>query len=1295
MVKNIVFILLCVFNSFLLYANRNNINYSFQYYTTDNGLSHNMVDCLLKDSRGFLWVGTWEGLNRFDGYSFKTFYYEKNSENSINGNFIYALCEDEYGNIWIGTDNGINVYLYEQDCFLNVDIKIDNMLNNHVTSIVKDHNGDLWIGGDQFIIKISVDRSGKILNIKNFNNVQKALENENNELNCIFIDKDENIWLGTNIGLYHTNISADRLERYMFEPNNSNSLPHNEVLSIYQGSNGDMWFGTVAGMSRFNISTNIFHNFFLLGEDNPIIPHDNITAFIEDDRGFLVVGTLGGLSLVNTQTFECQIISDVQFSKYGLNNSFVNCLLNDSDGNIWVGTDRGGLNRFNTRQKGFDIIFNMPGSTSSLNTKIVNSIFEDDNNLWIGTAGGGLNRMIKETGEFKYYTSSAINNSVPNNFISALYADRDRNIWVATWGDGMGILSPENYDTGNFKILKHSSNNQNTIVSDFISSFAEDKLGRVWMGTLHGIDVIDSESMNVTHFNATWKGIPIVGVGALLFDQFDNLWIATQKALFKVDADEYGVINPDTCVIHRIVNEPDNNNSLSGNYAISLMEDKDGNIWIGTYSEGINKITKDDVLKNNFIFERYSKKNGLSSNIAYAMQQDANGYIWISTDNGLSRLNSLRGMFRNYYLSDGLLSNQFYWGASYKNKQGRIYFGSMNGLVSFLPAEVYENMRPLEVHFTDFTLDNKSVVVNQQYYGNTVLSQNIESADRIFIPYQAKEFAIEFSSLNYFQPEKNHYSYKLEPFDAEWVLLDNMQRKASYMNLKSGNYKLMVKVSSNDLIFNDDIRVLEIVVDAPFYNKLYFQIIMALVIVLLIMLFIRMRTIKLKEKNNHLEELVVARTLKIEEQNEELRIQTEYLQENNTLLEERQELIEIQKKEIENHNNKLEELVRKRTAELVKAKDKAEESDRLKTAFLANMSHEIRTPMNAIVGFSSLLNDSDLTNDERANLISMINSSSESLLHLIDDILDLSMIESNQLKIKFDFCQLDSLVDNVHSAMMLINRNPDLDIRLNNTLKDCNIELNSDVYRIKQVLLNLMNNALKFTDQGYIELGVLKNNEYISFYVKDTGRGISPEELEVIFERFRKIEDDKNKLYRGAGLGLSISKRLSELLGGRLRVESNKDAGSTFYFELPIDFIRYSSHDDDDINKNESNQNLNGKTVLIVEDEYSNYLYLQKALASRKLNTIWAKDGEEAIIEIKKNSNIDLVLMDINMPKLNGIDAFNAIRRIKSNIVIVAQTAFARYEDESRIRAVGFDDFIGKPIKLKDLYYIVDKFLSD
>ncbi len=410
------------------------------------------------------------------------------------------------------------------------------------------------------------------------------------------------------------------------------------------------------------------------------------------------------------------------------------------------------------------------------------------------------------------------------------------------------------------------------------------------------------------------------------------------------------------------------------------------------------------------------------------------------------------------------------------------------------------------------------------------------------------------------------------------------------------------------------------------------------------------------------------------------------------------EFIEEQNKELEKHRNRLEQLVKDRTIDLEIAKEKAEQSDKLKSAFLANMSHEIRTPMNAIIGFSNLLNDNDIVREDKDELVSHIIHNSNTLLHLIDDIIDIAKIEAGQLEIYKKNCQINKILNELFetfSEKKKLLHHKDLDLVFKPGIENLNFTTYTDPIRIQQILTNLIDNALKFTESGKIEIGyTLKEeneNSSIQFFVKDSGIGLSKEQQGQIFSRFTKFENDKKKLYRGAGLGLAICKNISNLLGGDIWVESELKKGSAFYFTIP--YLKVSENNILKENQKENIYNWAGKSILVAEDEESNFRFLEMVLSKTNVNLIRAKNGIEAIEKFQKN-NIDLILMDIKMPHMDGHEATRRIRKIDKDIVIIAQTAFAMENDERISIKAGCNDYIAKPIRKPKLLELINKYLS-
>lgn len=432
------------------------------------------------------------------------------------------------------------------------------------------------------------------------------------------------------------------------------------------------------------------------------------------------------------------------------------------------------------------------------------------------------------------------------------------------------------------------------------------------------------------------------------------------------------------------------------------------------------------------------------------------------------------------------------------------------------------------------------------------------------------------------------------------------------------------------------------------------------------------------ELNKNLESKVKERTFEIIQQNEEILAQKEE--------------ILAQKDELEKHRNHLEKLVEVRTKDLELAKEKAEESDRLKSSFLANMSHEIRTPMNAIIGFSNLLISNNLDYTTKADITKEITKNGFSLLYLIDNILDLAKIETNQIKIETSEFSLTELINEIHLsfAEIMNNKNLEFQVKIENTKE---IKINSDPFRVKQIIKNLVENAVKFTDKGFIEVGYKSDDMYVTIFIKDSGIGMDKNQLDYIFSRFSKIEDKKEKLYRGAGLGLSLCRNLVELLNGSIWVESELNTGSTFFIKLPLN-IAVQNAEQQHIEKiMEPVFIWKDKTVLIAEDDKSNCDYFRLLLNETELNILYAHNGKEAV-EMCDKYNPDLILMDIKMPEMNGIEATRIIRIKHPHIPIIAQTAYAMEDDEKVTLQAGCNAYMQKPIQKTYLLNMLHKYLS-
>jgi signal transduction histidine kinase len=443
--------------------------------------------------------------------------------------------------------------------------------------------------------------------------------------------------------------------------------------------------------------------------------------------------------------------------------------------------------------------------------------------------------------------------------------------------------------------------------------------------------------------------------------------------------------------------------------------------------------------------------------------------------------------------------------------------------------------------FTDFKINNESVLALKK----SPLGTNIEDAKEIILTHKQSSFSFSFAALNYTFSEKNRYVYLLKNFDKNWITSDD-RNTANYTNIPPGSYTFMVKASDVDGIWNYDGISIRVIVLPALWERWYFRFAVIILIAIMGILWYVNKIKRVKAKQIKLEKMVKERTAQLVEANA-------ILEKNKKEIEEQKEEIGSQRDNLVRHREQLEEMVSDRTRELEIALRKAEENDALKSSFLANMSHEIRTPLNAIVGFSSLLNSIDLPIQKRDKYLAIIQSNSDALLVLINDILDLSKIEAGQIEMNIFEVNAESLVRETFETFTQNLTHCEVELRIKTPVDINNCFVKGDAVRLKQIFNNLLSNALKFTIHGFIEIGYLHpENEFVTFYVKDTGIGIEPQYHSAVFDRFRKVESDLAVLYRGTGLGLAITKKLTELMGGKIWLESKVAIGSTFYFTVPV-----------------------------------------------------------------------------------------------------------------------------------------------
>ncbi|GAB7087294.1 sensor histidine kinase [Marinifilum fragile] len=1080
-----------------------------KYLSQEDGLSSSVVVDIVQDNYGFIWFATRNGLNRYDGYSFKTFTNDPNNFNSIPVDRLTCLLIDKNGNFWIGSLDGLVYMDYDTETFSLIEFP-ENLpsTQKYINCLWQDGKNNIWIGTDSGLY---VKRS----NSKEIELHTYGIITDNIKIRDIVEDDEQSLWIASNIGLIKYETDKSQVRLFQHKENAPNGLVQSDIRKLLYDSENSLWICSQdSGVSRYLISEGRYINY---------------------------------------------VHSQERFPQCIVSNSIYD-IIEDSTGKIWMASQGGGVSIYDKKNNTFNYFASIPNNTESLAWNVVLSLLEDQTGgIWLGTFGAGINYWHPSLQNFKCYGSQINSTGINVTTVYSIFDDGDKELWIA----GFGEKSLNIYDKKNKGLINLKDEIRSNIVWIKADIFNPEEI--VWIGLDRsiGFDLykIDKNKKKILKKFKLPDGRTVVN-DALQENDY-TFWIATSDGLVKLNEKTgytqhfrysnsttlYGKINCVETLNDTLLALGTNRkglfvfNKLNGssvNYKYTKGDSSSicdntirdlylqgQKLWIAT-TNGLNSF---DYANNKFKY--YSKKDGFNSDFMSAIEEDNDGNLWVSSRNGVSCFNLKTGVVNNYDGRDGIKTKDYILGSSYKNKKGELFFGG-SGVTTFEPHHLIKNPKPVSVVFTDMEVLNKPV----NTFSGGVLNKVLHATDTISLSYKDKVISFNFAALEFALPQKTTYAYKLIGLDTSWHDIGN-RRFVTFTTLPHGNYQLKVKAKNNAGVWSKNEANLYIHVIPPFYKTTWFKITLLTIILSLFGSFYYLRVRFLKKKTERLNLIVNERTLELRNKNEEI------ISQNN--------LLEDLNKELNNHRNHLEELVDERTAELREAKEKAEESERLKSSFLANMSHEIRTPMNAILGFSSLLSERDLSAEKKDQFIGIIKSNGDSLLGLIDNIMDLSKMEAGQIQLDIEQFDLNYLLSEIYNMFIpesIKEENNDIDFELIFP-EECYL-FESDSVRLKQIIINLLENAFKYTDKGEIKLGYEVNESFLRIFVKDTGIGIAKDNLEYIFGRFKKIEDRKDRLYRGTGLGLSIVDHLVNLLGAKIEVESTLGEGSCFYiiFEL-------------------------------------------------------------------------------------------------------------------------------------------------
>jgi len=1260
-------------------------NIVFNRLSVEEGFNGRINSSIIQDHLGFIWIAG-VGIYKYDGYGFTHHLGLPGCSNCppFTNYYIKKFVEDELGLLWMLTINGIAIYDPEKERTLLLpltSIQYDsyNFFTGHINDILRDSGGNIWASDSKGLARISynsrirkpVTKDEVFSSIPDsvysveFLSLSPDIKSASNNVNCIFEDKWGNIWVGTRDGLFFLPEGTGPFIRIDSDDNNNISLSGKRIYDIVQLSDDTFWIATSSGLIRLTNVKTVLHD-----RKPPDISLMDFSAYMESNGPIRsLLKTSGNNLLVGTDldlyvmsqgmdksdfTFE-RVYKDMPDSYgYGYNNG-VRDMMQDRTGTIWIVHDYGGIVKFNLDKSEFITYINV--LKNNFSDFEISSLEEDKNkNLWAGTYGGGLYRINTKNWSVVKYNSGPLKYPV-------LYIFEYRpGYYLLGLGRGLAEL---NSSTGQlndpFASLnsKAVSNLRKTQVNNF---YMEGDI--LYISSDRGIFVYNHRTRRLLQATINNNdSVPDMNnqFRSILKSAEGELWAASyNKGLCRINYDEGNEIlsltpfQSSESSIFNIIDCPN----------ISLHQDKNGVLWLGNgHLQKIN--LKTGEIKTFRLIENIDFIGVVS------ILEDDNRNLWLGTDYGLCRFDLKTETVKLFVRKDGWPIDNHSYLTAFKNWDGVMFFGGEGGFYSFHPDSIKINNIVPPVVITDLRLFNEQVTADTS--GKAILNKNISYTQTLNISHNQNEIAFEFSALDYYQPMKNKYAYKLEGYQDEWIETDAQNRMASFTNLDPGKYTFMVKGSNSDGVWNEKGVSLSINIRSPWWSTLSAWIIYGVLFVLLLTAYIRWRTWHLKKEKKELEILVHTSTQQVER---------------------KKDLLELQNKKII-------------------------ELDEVKSRFFTNISHEFRTPLSLIQGPVEELLDNPHRSEKDRGKLNIVYRNARRLLDLVNQLLDISKIDSSKMKLEITESDVMKYLRAITASFNSLAETRDVSYKCHFPSDQKVTWFDSD--KCEKIVNNLLSNAFRFTPKGGTILFsagyVISEGSFplsLHFTVEDNGPGIPEASIEKIFNRFYQVEKSVRHAGGGTGIGLSLARDMARLMHGDINVASNPGRGSIFTVQFPLGrehlstdeftvldelpesvaITRLQIEDVPPSQEPDEGSNLKKPVILLVEDNID----IRVQLADNFQSRYTIRHSSDGVVGFKKAIEIipDLIITDLMMPFMDGLEMCTRLKNDErtSHIPVIMLTAKVTIEEKITGLQTGADDYVSKPFHMAELKARVENLIN-